>query len=407
MIPVKNNIFGTELRQGLVKEFSYRKGGFAAAKNWADSALLGDAQVADGVLVLDGDGDYADCRLTDYVFNEFTVAVKVKSTLTSPAGYQDIVRKDPGGTRRYFLLRFTPSGYIQAGMGSTEVTPNISKIITTATAYNDGVFHDIVVLRGTENILRLYVDGTLEGSITCNTVVENSGRFLLGAYEGGTVISDFLQGSIEYVKIFNSAKTVSGAAADTPDYEFSDNTHFIAPVNWCGTELAGEAYSGRDGLHLNGSSSYAEVTDTAKYNFTGKMSALASIYADSLGAQKVIFSKWVTNGELSYIFDFNGNYLRLILSGDGSSTGGWQSDVALTCRQNYRVGFTYDGDTQTVKLYADGVEIPSSLAFGTIPGSIKVSASQFRIGVTTSGYFEGQINNIKLFNRVLPANLIW
>jgi len=95
-------------------------------------------------------------------------------------------------------------------------------------------------------------------------------------------------------------------------------------------------------------------------------------------------------------------YLR-IYYWSGSSEKQIQSTVAIVEGTWYHVAATIDtGGTQ--KIYVSSTSFDSSPASETNTGNIDVNTASLRIGYGNSDYFDGTIDEVRLYNRVLTAS---
>jgi hypothetical protein len=78
--------------------------------------------------------------------------------------------------------------------------------------------------------------------------------------------------------------------------------------------------------------------------------------------------------------------------GSGLNDGNW-----------HNIGFTFDGSTKTS--FIDGVNVGTQAVSGTLVNSFN-NRRIGRYGGSTQYYLNGNISNIKIFNRALTANEI-
>jgi hypothetical protein len=126
-------------------------------------------------------------------------------------------------------------------------------------------------------------------------------------------------------------------------------------------------------------------------------------FSDSNGHALVSNSNSATNGYLLYQSTAS-PYNKIQAFVRGSSINAFQSNSALSTGVWYNIGFTYNGSTNNI--YLNGILDNSVTA--TV-GAITASSANFIIGATYtvgSNPFNGNIANVKLYNRALSASEI-
>lgn len=130
-----------------------------------------------------------------------------------------------------------------------------------------------------------------------------------------------------------------------------------------------------------------------------------------------ILTKYSTpTGNLSYALSLKPDQtLQFAVYGNGSGTivYGAFSTPTIPLNQYTHVAATFDATTQTMKLFLDGVEVPKTLTATDNVNPIFDGTSEVRIGSLDSfaggsinQLFEGEIDEISLYNTVLSATEI-
>ena len=159
-----------------------------------------------------------------------------------------------------------------------------------------------------------------------------------------------------------------------------------------------------------GTSDYLAITNAAQtgLDITGDFTIGAWIKVESTpgaGVYYPIVAKGVTIGNRGYYFEYHksgGGTERLgcLISDDGSSASEHYKAFAPTTGVWYHVAMTYDVSAGTAEFFVNG----SSL--GTVAGgktSIYNNAGEFHIGENEGAYFDGLIDEVCFWNRVLSS----
>lgn len=177
-----------------------------------------------------------------------------------------------------------------------------------------------------------------------------------------------------------------------------------------------------NGIDLEASSSqYAYINDNASLSITGDISFSAWVKLEQLpssfGDYFAIMNKWddLTSNNRSYIFSIdNTNKLEVIYTSDGASgTGSWtMAETSSAVVDSSDVGNwvhlagTADVSAKTIKLYKNGKPLGVSYVYQNST-SIYNGSSAFIVGAkgnpasTKSDYFDGVLDDLAIFDRVL------
>ncbi|QQS39311.1 DUF2341 domain-containing protein [Candidatus Woesebacteria bacterium] len=208
----------------------------------------------------------------------------------------------------------------------------------------------------------------------------------------GQQSKDFLiQGLVGYWPMDETTGNPSDKSGNSTTLTNNNSTAFTA------------AKFGNSG-ELNGTSQYFEAADSAHLSVTGSLTLSAWINPDDTTGSQNIVGKW-DGTNTSYLLALEGNEVRMYID----SASNYQATTALDITANIftHVVGTYNAESQTLKIYANGVEIPSTQS-GTIPSSINDNAGETVIGADDSAanYFDGHIDDVRIYNRTLsPADI--
>lgn len=149
---------------------------------------------------------------------------------------------------------------------------------------------------------------------------------------------------------------------------------------------------------FDGVDEHATYTHTAELD--GATRAIWSFWIESdttSGVGRRVWAHWPSSGNYQYLFRFDSAHLRVFISPDGTLTNvyrQWNSVLVASTWQHYLID--YNGGTQTVTLYIDGInQGAADSSVGTLPASLPAvgGASLSMFGWSGSGlYFDGRID---------------
>ena len=134
------------------------------------------------------------------------------------------------------------------------------------------------------------------------------------------------------------------------------------------------------------------------------LTMMAWIYSRDISRDAPIFAQEGGSTNLGLNFQTNGGSIGILL--DSLGTAGW--DLAgyqiggVTTNQWTHLAATWDGTT--VKVYRDGVQLPTTFAFS---GTLFDSSAAFTLGSnSSSSRFDGLIDDARLYNTALTQSEI-
>ena len=305
-----------------------------------------------------------------------------------------------------------------------------ANLFGTTTLSTSNWSHVVFTLSGSS--CKLYLNGSLEASGTVTLASYSS----TAGYIGQTAsVNEYFDGKIDQVRIFNkelsssevstlyaeTASTVESLdplSEDTTDtlqvlgdsscvatYRFENNEDDLSG-NYNGTGTAIQYAAGRYGqaASFNGSSSGMDVAQGALPS--GGNARSVSMWIKTTTST---YSSLVRYGAAS-----TNNYFLISLYADATTNVGvhfWSNDVtvnvgsALFDGNWHQLAMTYDGTN--VKIYVDGVQKGSTANLGTT----NTTASTIRIGYQANpdgsgagSYFDGEMDQLRFFNKALSAS---
>ncbi len=374
--------------------------------------------------------------------NAMTLEAWIKPTTLN--GWNSILLKEQADNLSYAMYANTdgnvPSGEIFSTYNDYVRSPSpvsVNNWTHIASTYN-----------GTT--LKIYINGTEVASKNTNGLIKTSNNAL--RIGGNSIWGEYFNGVIDEIRIYNKVlsateiqsdmntaigssptvtpsitvtptqiptptPTVSSAPTPTPTntpasppvaaFSFNENT---------GSTLNDSSGNGNNGtingatwttgkfgnaLTFNGSSNYVTINDSNSLDLTNAMTLEAWV-------KPAAFTEWNTillkeqSGNLVYGMYANtdGN----VPSGESFTTYGdyVRSPAQLPLNSWSHIAVTYN--SSVLKIFINGVEVGSK----SINGALKTSTNPLRIGGNTvwGEYFNGQIDEIRIYNRALNASEI-
>ncbi|MCI0682547.1 MAG: Ig-like domain-containing protein [Gemmataceae bacterium] len=187
-----------------------------------------------------------------------------------------------------------------------------------------------------------------------------------------------------------------GAGGTTTDASGKGNNGSLNATTWAAGKYG-------TGLSFNGNSSWVTVNDSASLDLTGAMTLEAWVNPESLSGWDTVIMKETAVG-MAYTLYANDNaprpagYIHNNTQGDLSAVG--SSPLALNTWSH--LAMTYDG--ANLRLYVNAVQV------GLLPvvATAVTSNNPLRIGgnVLWGEYFDGLIDEVRIYNRVLAPSEI-
>jgi hypothetical protein len=311
----------------------------------------------------------------------------------------------------------------------------------TGRVVNDGLWHHVVAVRSSTAVL-FYVDGVGAGSVSTGTDPLNSNGLQIA--KANWTSARFFGGNIDDVRVYNRAlpaaevltlfranEITQKVAAEngllarwsfdegtsTIAHDFSGNgydgtlTNFALPSTATSGWISGKRVGG---LAFDGSNDYIPVSNSTAANSTTSLTVSMWVYYSDL-AGRTIASKWgnVATSDYSWLLFtnwFRSGGIDFLVSGNGTGYVGASSAAgSVTTNRWYYVTGVYDG--VTVKLYIDGVLVNTNAS--GVPASLRASTAPITIGADYDNggsvfrFFNGKIDEPRIYNRVLSAAEIW
>ena len=345
----------------------------------------------------------------------------------STSDFNCIYSKGASGSYEYALF-ISGSGVIELVAYTLNASSSVS--ISTSASYSDGNWHHVVAIYDPSGSFKIYVDGSQQATSSTSLSMGNSSNALnIGKKFENNV--DILNGSLDQVRIFNSAITAENVTAlyeevecpipsdtlgvcnypipATSLYQLQGPTILDNCGNYPGTIVGGATFtSGKFGnaLDLTTSSTYAQL-QTLPSSWSANPCSL-SVWVN----MRTLTSGW---SDGSYIFSAKADW-RLQFTSNSSSGitfGKWNSTYGNNGNNElksavpslntwYHVVVTdnqANDATGNLKLYINGVLEDSQIGYAsprTFSGYASIGASgEGRNGIN------GQIDQLRLFPYIL------
>jgi uncharacterized protein (TIGR03437 family) len=191
-----------------------------------------------------------------------------------------------------------------------------------------------------------------------------------------------------------------GSGSTISDSSGNGNTGQIQGAAWSTTAKYGKAMS------FNGTSSYIDLGNPASLQSTGSMTWSAWIYATGNppdDGQIIARSNDSTGWQFKTSPDTGVRTFGVAVSGAAGSRTQRYSKTVLALNKWYHVAGVYDASAKTLNIYVNGV-LDNGVLSGTVPAAQVLSSVNTTIGKRSGGYyFQGVIDNLRIYNRALTA----
>jgi hypothetical protein len=186
----------------------------------------------------------------------------------------------------------------------------------------------------------------------------------------------------------------------------------VLASNW--NVLPTQATPNTNALVLNGSSQSLSIADGSQtgLDFSTAFTIQAWVKPASQPSNNsnlTIVSKYQPDN--SYLFAYRQEssvfklYLDVSADGPGIDHDGFKVNQTLSTGVWYHLAVTWDGATKTAKFYVNGSQVGGDQT-GSLVSTIVDSGSEFRIGHSNGLYWNGSIDDVRAFNRVLSQGEI-
>jgi len=399
-------------------EYKFGRFGQAAVLNGSSSLMT----ITDG-----GIGANGTARVS------FSVSLWIKTT----ASNQSAIISDFGSNYGFYIqMESSASG----GAGKLSIANYYTGglVYTTAgtVAINDGNWHHLVLVNKTsDNTQKLYLDGNTTPVIsqTLGSGTKTANAIQVGYYTGYVGTYNF-DGNIDQIRLFSSAlsdsqvtqlynekqayitKSASDPFGDSSEVSFykmennandstGSNNGSASNVTFSTTDALFDSYS----AVFNGSSSIISIPQPT---LSGGFTLSAWFKTTSSAFQSVITMGGSSAAAGLNIFTNSGNVITSFGNGSSEDYNAPTSSVTVNTGAWFHVALSTSGlsSGSTVKLYINGQLDDSELSSANINTTSYTSA--FSIGGrnlsgSLSTYFNGDIDQVRIFNRALEGDEVF
>jgi hypothetical protein len=402
-------------------------------------SVTSDTSLSGTAITFDGSTDYytivnhADLRPTN-----ITVSLWIKTTSDSTGSDRYIFESGKQAASPYAGVAVTGENNkcffrIYSNTGTTYTTD--WHAVSTTTEINDGNWHHFV---GTYDgsTIKAYFDGVLEAttSYSAGLAYNATNNVLIGARDGSVY---YFNGSLDDIKLIPRAISADEVASLYDSSKYCRNSYFISPTDYIahwtmddasapildstpnnhdstatgGTPVYEVAGQVGNAITFDGSTEYFTIADDAKLQ-PSQVTVSAWINCEDHTGR--IFQSFNSDGSTylsGFYFSVAGGNAKFLIANNGGTTVGTHTDNLVgsvdVCNGTWNhVVATYDG--VTLKLYSNGIlESTYASTVGIVYNATNyVNIGRYWNGTTDVDYFNGSLDDIKLFDRALAASEI-
>ena len=304
-----------------------------------------------------------------------------------------------------------------------------AKVQNSTTSSNSQ--HGIAVYDDTDDTFEVDLGGGSMGSVGNNVLAGNTLEDLAIEYDGRTLAAQN-----------NWWGQASGPDTDDPSVGIAPQIYYGAPINdglvghwtfdteWTtNTTAYDRSGNGNDGT-LNGGLSLADQvtgqngealdfvkadtdyidagSDASISNTGGKITVVANVYLDNNDTFQTIVSNardccGVYDG-INYVYRYGGQQITARLWNSTGASNSFQDPTAITAGQWVQLAFTYD-DAQLIH-YRDAVADAPIAGVNSLGAPASSSLKIGRLGTNATHYFDGKMDDVKIYNDALTSNQI-
>jgi hypothetical protein len=378
-----------------------------------------------------GNGYYnVNNTLGNFRLNDFSISAWVQITNTTTPSIIVCKRQHDFSGNQFEVGVFSNKIYFAMSNGTLPYSPAQNDSLTVfSNPIQQNQWINVVVIRK-NNIVYLYVNGVLNATSPYRPIdINNTYQFLIGASKPVTGVYfdvyGIFNGQIDEVNVFNRAltdceisqlySTTITTVGSIVSYPFCGNANDVTGNGNNGTVVGASLTTDRFG-NLNSAYTFGGNSISPNYITCGASPSL------KMSGNKISVSAWIKITGDGY------NYGRIVLGGQVNTQytltkadlsddriywrpidfGDVYTTSSVTRNIWHHIIATYDGSTS--KIYLNGVLSNTT----TVTGTFTANTKDFVIGGETishgggtrASYFDGAIDDIKIYNKVLSNSEI-
>jgi hypothetical protein len=424
----------------LVHQYTFEDGTANDSVGSAHGTLVGDATVAGGALVLDGDGDWMSMPGEVIAMNTYS-EVSVETWFTSVDGGntgfhmltafgEEGTGANPGFGYKYLFI--TPArgddvSRTAIQTSSMDDSPWDEETGVSATVeHDDGLEHHFVATVDATNIT-FYIDGALIGSepLAAGNEIAGIGQAVAYLGKGVYTVDPLWTGSVEELSIYNRALSLVEVQANyaagpqkvgpAPVDPGTEGLMLHLPLDTASRGVTQDSSDNDLDGTLFGDPTFVEGVDIMALNFDGVDDYVDTDYTEDLAVWTIACwakSPAAPSGDPSSAsgpvhreqnYQFNWNHQSDDYRGSVTvSAGGWHAASLGTLEADtwYHLAGTYDGEE--LKAYKDGVLITTNDA-PSGPPAAESNSLKLAKHAAAEQYFTGTVDEVLIYNRALSA----
>ncbi len=395
--------------------------------SWPSYAVFGHTNIVDGawhfgVFVIDG------LNLRLYVDGKLDGAATQPDTTFAGSATNYIGQTGMGWSNQYFTGTIDDVRLYSRALSADEIY-GLYRTSSPVCASPAGYEGDVMYNGGSNHVLQFCDNANWRalgpvpgaGGGVCISPAGNEGDTIYSDSTRGSGVMQYCDGA-KWVQIGGPSLPTSGlvgywkfdegSGTSAADSSGKGNTGTLAnSPTWTTT--------GKDAgaLTLNGTSQYVTVPDSASLNLSGSWTASAWVNVTSLpgsGARAKIVIREDTSTFANYSLSIvnnascsSGVAWRAHFDDSGGSTYATCYATTINTGVWYHVASVWDSSTSNLMIYLNGSLVATQNFTGHVP--VADAGADLRLGADGAGsdYFNGTIDDTRIYNRALSAPEIW
>jgi hypothetical protein len=329
-------------------------------------------------------------------------------------------KRDQGspGNRQWIFRKYSDN---KIQFYAYQTDSNSQVVISTSTIPQDSWTHVVVTLTTSE--MKIYLNGVLDKTTaTSYTTIQNDGADLTIGTQGANSSSNYWNGKIDQVRIYNTALTQSQVTQLSQENNSTVGTHLfgcIANYNLDGSAKESMGTTAYDGVETDITYRYDGTPTNVDFGVGGKSNYGAGFNGSSsaivvpnniLTANDHSISTWFnldsTNGIQTVVeFDYENRILFRAVSTDSNKAYIGDSDyfdhgISFSAGQWYHLVITFSAGNP-FKIYVNGV-----LSYTGGNASVSAQSNDNIIGASNSSGangVDGKIDQVRIFSKALSS----